>query len=186
MKICKICKIEKPLDCFYPRGNSKVYFKSYCKECDSERAKAWREKNREQALTNSRAGELRRRYGITIQQYEELLAKQNYCCAICNRNQSVFKTRLAVDHCHSGPNAGSIRGLLCNNCNHRLIGKHTDGSLLRKMADYVESTTGLYVPENMVKPKRKSTRKKKIVKTDIGGIDVPEVGSLRRSQRRIS
>ena len=172
MKICKICKIEKPLDSFYPRGNSKVYVKSYCKECDSERVNSWRKENREQALQTARAANLKRLYGITLEQYNELLEKQNGCCAICNRHRSTFKMNLAVDHCHSGPNAGAIRGLLCNNCNHRLIGKHTDGSLLRKMADYVESSTGWYVPKDKVNPKRKSRRKKKVAKAYISGTDV--------------
>lgn len=96
---------------------------------------------------------LKRKFGLTEEQYDELLEKQNGCCAICDRHHTLFNTRLAVDHDHK---TRRIRGLLCTNCNHRLIGKHRDALLLRKMADYVEGGTEWYTPE--IKPK---SRKKK-------------------------
>ena len=46
--------------------------------------------------------------------WEELLVKQNFCCAICKTHQSKLKKRLVVDHSHS---TGEVRGLLCANCN---------------------------------------------------------------------
>lgn len=76
-----------------------------------------------------------------------------HSCALCHRGEEEFKTRLAVDHDHV---SGVIRGLLCAYCNHRVIGRHRDGDLLRRMADYVERDTGWIVPP---KPKK---RKKKI------------------------
>lgn len=56
-------------------------------------------------------------YGITIEQYEEKLKEQNFACAICRRDQSLFKKRLHVDHNHE---TGKVRGLLCMDCNTRL------------------------------------------------------------------
>lgn len=99
-----------------------------------------------------RRSHLRLKYGITIEQYNELLHKQKGCCALCDRPQTEFKTRLAVDHNHA---TGEIRGLLCAYCNHRVIGRHRDGTLLRRMADYVDQGTGWFVP------KRKKTVKRK-------------------------
>lgn len=55
-----------------------------------------------------------RRFGITEEQYNKLLAKQKECCAICGRHQSNFKNRLHIDHDHK---TGIIRGLLCAGCN---------------------------------------------------------------------
>jgi len=101
---------------------------------------------------------LKKKYGITVKQYDELLEKQNQCCAICDKHASEFKTRLAVDHNHV---TGEIRGLLCTYCNHRLIGRHRDGALLRKMADYVDQGTGWYVP-----PRQQKTRVKRKKKGD--------------------
>ena len=49
------------------------------------------------------------RYGITIEQYEALLVKQNGKCAVCERT-----CKLVVDHDHL---ANKVRGLLCHRCN---------------------------------------------------------------------
>lgn len=103
-----------------------------------------------------RAYSLMRKYGITIEQYDELLEKQNHCCAVCEKYETEFKTRLAVDHNHK---TGEIRGLLCNHCNHRVVGRWTDGTLLRRAADYLGQGTGLFVPEK--KRTTKKRRKKK-------------------------
>jgi DNA-directed RNA polymerase subunit RPC12/RpoP len=103
----------------------------------------------------SRASHLKRLYGITIQQYDEMLTNQDQRCAICTRHAEEFKTRLAVDHNHI---TGEIRGLLCSYCNHRVIGRHRDADLLRKMADYVDQGTGLFVPEQ--RPKKRRRKKK--------------------------
>lgn len=50
-----------------------------------------------------------RRYGISQAQYDELLAKQNFVCAVCG-----VKPPVDVDHCHD---TGVVRGLLCRGCN---------------------------------------------------------------------
>lgn len=100
----------------------------------------------------SRASHLKRVYGITLQQYQDLLDSQGGCCAICGKHHTEFARHLAVDHDHA---TGEIRGCLCSNCNHRVLGRHRSGDLLRKMADYVERHTGWFVPP---KPKRKKRK----------------------------
>ncbi len=55
----------------------------------------------------------RLRYGITVEEFDQLMVKQDGRCAIC-RSQS----KLTVDHDHDD---GSIRGLLCYFCNLSLI-----------------------------------------------------------------
>ena len=60
-----------------------------------------------------RMAAVKRRYGMTTEQYQVLAAEQGERCAICKRPFSEIK-RLCVDHCHSSQKA---RGLLCNNCN---------------------------------------------------------------------
>lgn len=55
-------------------------------------------------------------YGLTLAQFESMLAEQGHVCAICgktNKNGS----RLSVDHNHS---TGRIRALLCSKCNQAL------------------------------------------------------------------
>lgn len=99
----------------------------------------------------ARSGHLKRRFGITIEQYNELLEKQAGGCALCAKSPDKEGQSLAVDHDH---HTGEIRGLLCRYCNHRVIGRHRDADLLRRMAEYVERHTGWFVP-----PKQKKRRK---------------------------
>ena len=67
--------------------------------------------------------QLRRRYGITQEQYDAMFRAQNGSCAICG-GQSLDGKRLHVDHDHK---TGKVRGLLCINCNHGL-GKFQDSA----------------------------------------------------------
>lgn len=55
---------------------------------------------------------LKNKYGITIDEYKEILKKQGGVCAICKKSET--KRNLSVDHCHK---TGKIRGLLCKKCN---------------------------------------------------------------------
>ena len=61
---------------------------------------------------------LKKKYGITMSQYDEMLERQSGKCAICERPPP-SNTRLAVDHNHQ---SGEIRGLLCGRCN-RFVGQ---------------------------------------------------------------
>ena len=62
-------------------------------------------------LTNK---QLKYSYGVTLEQYNEMLNKQSGSCAICGRHQSESKKRLHIDHNHS---TGQVRALLCYRCN---------------------------------------------------------------------
>jgi hypothetical protein len=73
------------------------------------------EESRLKYKKKARCLHLQRYYGITLNQFEELLEKQDNCCAICGVNEdSAPRKRLSVDHCHD---TGKIRGLLCDRCN---------------------------------------------------------------------
>lgn len=52
-----------------------------------------------------------RLYGLTREEYKELLDRQNNACAIC---EETFTAEPRVDHAHS---TGRVRGLLCHGCN---------------------------------------------------------------------
>lgn len=53
---------------------------------------------------------------------EYFFKKQNGCCAICKKSQSMFKKRLNLDHNHK---TLQIRGLLCYYCNKYRVGRNT-------------------------------------------------------------
>ncbi len=81
-----------------------------------------------------RARNLRRDYGLTVEQYEEM-AKNG--CNICGTMKCASGRRLAVDHCHS---TGKIRGILCSPCNTAIGKLKDDPEMLRKAISYLEST----------------------------------------------
>ena len=77
---------------------------------------------------------LQKVFNLTAEQYDELLQLQDGRCAICLRKPR--RRRLAVDHDHQ---TGEIRGLLCGNCNHKILGAaHEDGAILRRAARYLD------------------------------------------------
>lgn len=79
---------------------------------------------------------LERLYGITLDEYNKLLLKQNYCCVICGGDNNDKKNRkLAVDHCHT---TKKVRGLLCKNCNLGLGYFKDNKSLLLKAIFYLK------------------------------------------------
>jgi hypothetical protein len=78
-----------------------------------------------------RASRLMCLYGISVEQYSEMLAKQNGVCAICGSVPG--GRRLCIDHNHE---TGEIRGLLCDKCN-RALGMLTTTDLLAKAQDYL-------------------------------------------------
>ena len=53
-------------------------------------------------------------YGITEEQYQEMIVRQGNRCAICHKTAEENKQALAIDHCHD---TGKVRGLLCMQCN---------------------------------------------------------------------
>lgn len=67
--------------------------------------------------------DLKKKYGINLDQYNILLESQNGVCAICKKpevdvcNKKGGVRNLAVDHDHV---TGRVRGLLCRGCNQGL------------------------------------------------------------------
>jgi hypothetical protein len=71
--------------------------------------------NKDKVLETERRSKLKKAYGITPAQYDEMLASQNEQCAICAAKKPGGRTKLFfIDHCH---NTGTVRGLLCMRCN---------------------------------------------------------------------
>lgn len=117
--------------------------------------KIWASKNFEKRKDAA----LRRTFGITYEQYESLLEKQDRKCFICQRHETEFSTKLAVDHDHT---TQEIRGLLCMNCNKLIIGKNTDPSIFLKAYEYLnQGHTGWFVPENAYVNRQKKRKRKK-------------------------
>ena len=79
---------------------------------------------------------IRKKYGITKEQYDNLLQQQGNGCAICGRKEEPDGRKLSIDHDH---NTGEVRGILCNNCNNGLgsFGDAIEG--MHKAIDYLKN-----------------------------------------------
>ncbi len=77
---------------------------------------------------------LKRLFGLTVEEYDLLFALQGGMCAICSEKS--VKKRLAVDHDHM---TGRVRGLLCEACNQTLGKMRENPYFLRQAALYLEN-----------------------------------------------
>lgn len=88
---------------------------------------------------------MKRKYGVTPEQYKAMHDEQGGVCAICHEPETRLHPKtnapqaLAVDHCHE---TNKVRGLLCWRCNVTL-GKVGDSvKLLGEMAAYLQRHLG--------------------------------------------
>lgn len=158
-KKCNKCDLVKPIENFWRDKSKKDGFKSTCRECrpkqNYERQLQWRKENPEKVLQmqkrrnrvrrnsiTERNSTLKRKFNITLEQYNKLLEKQDYKCAICSISQTNVKT-FAVDHDHKcckekGRSCGNcVRGLLCQVCNQALGMFQDSDSILRSAINYI-------------------------------------------------
>lgn len=155
MKICNKCKQEKNLDCFYQGKGYKDGVRPVCKECcrgdwrswyslNKEERKAtcreWNKNNPDKMKAKSkkwnnrnrlknREAFLKRKFNMTLEDYDILLQKQDSKCKICKIDALDLGKLLYVDHCHS---TGKVRGLLCPTCNSGI-------GLLKESTEILES-----------------------------------------------
>ena len=162
MKVCKKCGVTKPLDDFYKMVGMRDGHRNECKACNlkakadrhrrnpepgRERARKWAQDNPERVAArtqryrddgrrqrNDRRYHLKRRYGLTVEQYDEMLAAQGGVCAICGRPPR-DDISLHVDHDHE---TGRVRGLTCFRCNNALGDFNDDPRLLERAAAYLD------------------------------------------------
>ena len=136
---CRVCKKEKNLlDEYYLSRKDPTKKSSYsyeCKECTVARTVEY---NRENS-TSVKSQYLRRNYGLSFDEFEKMLSKQNNRCAICGTDKPSKKKgrskRFHVDH----DSSGNVRGLLCKSCNIALAEVEDNIHTLKSMIEYLES-----------------------------------------------
>jgi hypothetical protein len=145
MKKCFKCNQEKQLEEFYKHHDMEDGYLNKCIDCTKKDVENHTYKNRkeyEQYHKNYRAThkdqqknyDLKRKYGITLEIFNEMFFQQEGKCAICRRHSLEFKKGLCVDHCH---NTGKIRGLLCSNCNSAIGKLNEDPNLFAVALEYL-------------------------------------------------
>ena len=125
MKYCTKCKTSKPLSEYWKNRSTKDGYQLWCKPCWYELTSSKLSgKSRGKYLRMRRNGNLMRKYGITVDEYDRILSKRGGVCKICSKSSQGIS--LAVDHDHQ---TGRIRGILCENCN-RGLGMFKDSPML--------------------------------------------------------
>lgn len=152
-KRCVACESEKPLSDFHRRSVSPDGRHYYCKSCRRDmRLKRYEPHRKKPILPDglrrcggcmtvkpiaefanggrggckdcAAARQLKYLYGITVAEYEALLAAQGGQCGICGVGECLSGQRFSVDHDHSCCPKRScgkcVRGLLCRHCNAAL------------------------------------------------------------------
>ena len=79
--------------------------------------------------------ELKRKFGMSREDYERMSAEQGGVCAICKKPEASLSGVLAVDHDHR---TFKIRSLLCSHCNKGLGNFRDDVDLMLAAASYLE------------------------------------------------
>lgn len=128
-RTCNDCGEFKSADSFSisrdGRSFKGIAMNSKCKPCkEIQKSKAF----------------MKRRYGITYDQYLEMLEQQNHRCAICgssdhkNKRTGNLLQTFFIDHDHS---SGKVRGLLCSPCNHALGQFRDNKAVLFRAIEYL-------------------------------------------------
>jgi hypothetical protein len=161
-KTCRKCGKTKSLADFYPHPGCRDGVRPECKACNlaakvarhraepqpaRDRTQRWRQDNPDRYAENQRRfresggkkladrrSHLKRKYGITLEQYDDLLERQGGVCGICGAEPHPTIS-LHVDHDHE---TGALRGLLCFRCNQAIGSLQEDASLLLAAADYLD------------------------------------------------
>jgi hypothetical protein len=123
-KWCPDCATVKPLEEFVRNASQPSGWAPYCKPCHNIRGKAAKDK-----VGGSRSYHLKRRYGISADDADAMLAAQGGVCAICRAAPAQH-----IDHDHE---TGAVRALLCFNCNGGLGQFKDNPTLLHAAAYYV-------------------------------------------------
>lgn len=108
MRICARCQQPKDLIDF-----PKTF--PYCRPCKNEYIRVWKKQNPVKAKAYDRRNNLKRNYGLSVEDWEWLFLSQGKRCAICNTNRSKnSRNPWHTDHNHE---TKQIRGILCFDCN---------------------------------------------------------------------
>ncbi len=133
LKRCRACENELPIEAFAIRSDTGKRY-GQCRGCKNTKGMAYYKNTvRRHAVTVKRRYETFgrfMRYGLTVDQYDAILAVQDGKCALCQAEKPGGKGKWHIDHDHAGtkhrgfPRKGfnqceakHVRGLLCHRCN---------------------------------------------------------------------
>jgi Recombination endonuclease VII len=144
-KKCSGCQTEKPVSEFHRNRVMADGLANQCRVCTAASKKKWSKSERgiatqkryahtEVALRNQRKCALRKKYGMSIEDYDRMLAAQGGVCGICQKPSKRKNGLFDVDHDHR---TGRVRGLLCHGCNTLLALAGDSAEVLRRTAAFL-------------------------------------------------
>lgn len=74
--------------------------------------KKWKQEHKDELKEKAKIADRKRKYGLTLEQIDEILITQDHRCAICRK--LLKESRRCIDHNHK---TGKVRGILCVRCN---------------------------------------------------------------------
>jgi hypothetical protein len=114
---------------------NKVWRTEHSEELNAAWSERWRS---DPAFRASKQAQRRlRKYGLTTERYERMVAEQNGLCAVCKLEPL---RGLCIDHDHR---TKEVRGLLCDNCNSAIGFFADDSRRMRVAGDYVDRANGV-------------------------------------------
>jgi hypothetical protein len=105
----------------YAKEKSKKWYEEN-KEYAIKRNNKWKENNKDKFKLSQKKNRLKKRYGMTLEEYDKILLSQKNKCAICHE----ILVKPDLDHDHK---TKKHRGILCHNCNV-MIGLAKDSTLI--------------------------------------------------------
>lgn len=104
------------------------------KETHKKYRKVWDQS--EKGKISHHKSRLKTFYNLTLEQYNEMLAKQQNRCLICKEEFNGTPYGQQIDHDHK---TGKIRGILCGKCNTLLGLAHENIEILANAISYIEA-----------------------------------------------
>lgn len=139
----KSCGCRRPIGSQWTIEQHRASKKKYRQNMPDYRAKEskrWRETDPIRAALYKRQTHYRTKYGLELEQVEQLLIDQNGRCAICQRDITLGgRAGAKVDHCHR---TNKVRGVLCSRCNTALGGFKDDRTILFSAIAYLDGVSG--------------------------------------------
>jgi len=101
------------------------------REARNAHCRAWNAANRERVYWN----DLRKKYGISRDQFEAMFETQGRRCAICRSDRPGTPSgRFFIDHDHA---TGRVRAILCGHCNSAVGYVREDPAIALAVAEYL-------------------------------------------------
>jgi len=136
-KRCPKCGVKKERSEYWNDASRPDGITAYCKPCKTEVTNLHVSKNIGYYKDFWRAYDLKRKYKLTMDEFEAILKSQDYKCDICHTD---LKSYSAVDHDHE---TGNVRGILCRKCNLGLGGFKDNIASIENAIKYLEKYENL-------------------------------------------